>query len=220
MLDFGVNSTYQSLSTAYCTSCEIIADKSAYWTPLLYYEYPNGSVIDVPHTGTLVYYLGRGDNTSLVPFPPGFRMVSGSAALRSYDTETLTWTGQEPIANRVTWLCIDTVIQPQTNNITYTSCADGLRAQIAFQSCWNGVDLYLSDNSHVAYRSGVDTGDCPPTHPYNMVLIFLETLYAVNNVPLEDGGRFVLSTGDPTGYSFHADFQNGWYVLVIPIVPC
>jgi hypothetical protein len=46
----------------------------------------------------------------------------------------------------------------------------------------------------------------------------METLYSVNQVKKEDGGRFVLSTGDPTGYSYHADFQNGWYVslLLIP----
>ncbi|KAF2404432.1 WSC-domain-containing protein [Trichodelitschia bisporula] len=93
-------------------------DKSTYWTPLLYYQFANGSLINVKQTGSVLYYIGRGTNKSnIVPFPPGFRMISGSAAARSYQ---------------------------------------------------------------------------------------------VNNVPKEPGGRFVLSTGDPTGYSFHGDFQNGW----------
>ena len=27
---------------------------------------------------------------------------------------------------------------------------------------------------------------------------------------LNDGGRFVLANGDPTGYGMHGDFMNGW----------
>ena len=58
--------------------------------------------------------------------------------------------------------------------------------------------------------SGIDNGDCPPTHPVSFVHLFLEVSYSVNTVKREEGGRFVLSTGDTTGYSFHGDFQNGW----------
>lgn len=35
----GVNATYESLLNSECTSCEVQADHSAYWTPLLYYAY-------------------------------------------------------------------------------------------------------------------------------------------------------------------------------------
>jgi hypothetical protein len=97
-----------------------------------------------------------------------------------------------------------------------TSCPDGLRAQIVFQSCWNGIELYVADNSHVAYLSGLDNGICPPTHPIQLPTLFIETNWAVANVPNQTPeGRFVFSQGDPTGYGFHADFQNGWEVDVL-----
>lgn len=91
-----------------------------------------------------------------------------------------------------------------------TDCPYGMRAQIHYQSCWNGVDLYKADNSHVAYQSQIDNGICPPTHPIQIPHLFLETLYSVANVPKDPKGQFVFSQGDPTGYGFHGDFQNGW----------
>jgi hypothetical protein len=210
-----VNSTYSTLSDADCTSCEIQDDKSAYWTALLYYEFPNGSFVDVPQSGSVVYYIGRGTNaTNAIPFPPGFRMVSGDAGARSYDNTTLTWSknpgGGRPISDRISWACLSTTPSAETPGITNTNCISGLRAQVHFQSCWNGIDLYKSDNSHVAYMSQIDNGDCPPGYPWQLVHIFLETSYNVNAIRQVSGGRFVVSTGDPTGYSFHADFQSGW----------
>jgi hypothetical protein len=137
-------------------------------------------------------------------------MVSGDAGARSYDNTTLTYKNSRPIADRISWACLSTTPSKETPGINSTDCYAGLRAQLHFQSCWNGVDLYKPDNSHVAYMSQIDNGDCPPTHPYQLVHVFIETSYQVNTVPKEPGGRFVLSTGDPTGYSFHGDFQNGW----------
>ena len=67
--DIGPNSTYDTLRNASCTSCEIQADKSGYWTPQLYYRHSNGSFEEVPAGGMVVYYLGRGDNrTNIHPF--------------------------------------------------------------------------------------------------------------------------------------------------------
>lgn len=34
--NIGVNSSYESMINSACTSCEIQADKSAYWAPILY----------------------------------------------------------------------------------------------------------------------------------------------------------------------------------------
>ncbi|KAL8942093.1 MAG: hypothetical protein Q9216_001859 [Gyalolechia sp. 2 TL-2023] len=95
-----------------------------------------------------------------------------------------------------------------------TDCKDGLRTQIHFQSCWNGKDLYKSDNSHVEYMSGIDNGKCPPSHPVAMMHIFFEVLYGVNNIK-QDGGKFVFSHGDTTGFGFHGDFLNGWKADVL-----
>ena len=213
-----MNSTYNSLLNSECTSCEIRADKSAYWTPLLYYQYPNGSFIDVPHGGSVVYYLARGPlENQTVPYPPGFKMLTGDKGARSFDNVTMTWGNgtdypPRPVAERISFVCLpDGPPLPEYPFMFNTTCPNGMRAQIVFQSCWNGIDLYKSDNSHVAYLSGLDHGACPPTHPIMIPTLFIETNYAVGQVPDQAlGGRFVFSQGDPTGYGFHADFQNGW----------
>ena len=158
-----------------------------------------------------VYYLGRGDNRSeIVPFPPGFRMVSGDKTLRSYQTMPATYKANRPIADRVSFACLDREPQPETPLMVNTNCINGLRAQIQFQSCWDGVSLYKADNSHVAYMSGIDNGVCPPTHPVPLVHLFFEVLYGVADVAQQAGGRFVFSQGDLTGAGFHGDFLNGW----------
>ena len=221
LLDIGISSTYQSLVNSDCTSCEIAADKSAYWTPTLYYAYENGTFIEVPHSGSVVYYLGRGDNRNqTIPFPKGLNIVSGDKNARSYDSQTMTWGNAtypgRPIADRVSFNCLADKPLPEQPYMFRTDCINGLRAQIQYQSCWNGRDLYLPDNSHVAYLSQIDNGVCPPTHPYQLPHLFLETLWAVNDVKGQtSGGRFVFSQGDTTGYGFHGDFQNGWEPSVL-----
>ena len=86
-------------------------------------------------------------------------MVSGDAAVRSYDRTTLTYNNVRPVADRVSWACLSTKPSAETPgiNITNTDCYAGLRAQLHFQSCWDGVNLYKSDNSHVAYMRTVRT---------------------------------------------------------------
>ncbi|TKA58194.1 hypothetical protein B0A49_13690, partial [Cryomyces minteri] len=75
--NIGLNSSYEDMTNSKCTSCEIGADKSAYWTPQLYYRHANGKFQDVPNSGMTVYYFGRGDNrNNIQPFPAGFRMLS------------------------------------------------------------------------------------------------------------------------------------------------
>ena len=101
--DFGSDSTFESLQQANCTSCEIQDDKSAYWTPLLYYQHKNGSFEEVPNGGMVIYYLGRGDNKTLTAFPPGFRMVSGNVAARSYKEEPKTYKDSRPVAVAAWW---------------------------------------------------------------------------------------------------------------------
>lgn len=195
---------------------------------MLYYQYPNGSFFEVPHAGSVVYYLGRGGGVvdGIVPFPAGFQMLSGNKAARSYDNETMTWGNStypgRPVADRVSFACLTAAGVPQTPYMsTPTLCVNNMRAQIAFQSCWNGVDLYKKDNSHVDYLSQIDDGVCPPTHPIYLPTLFVETSYAVTQVPphadgspIEDS-RYVFSQGDPTGYGFHGDFINGWDLDVL-----
>ena len=63
----------------------------------------------------------------------------------------------------------------------------------------------------MAYPDGIDSGQCPSTHPIHLVSIFYEVYFYVDMYNrLNDGGRFVLANGDPTGYGLHGDFINGW----------
>ncbi|KAI4278763.1 MAG: hypothetical protein L6R35_006076, partial [Caloplaca aegaea] len=207
-------STYDSLLQSECTSCAIKDDLSAYWTPLLYYQHSNGSFEEVPHGGMTVYYFGRGDDRDIQPFPPGFRMLSGKQSARSYDQTTLIPGSNRPIADRVSFVCLDTGYGKEEPGMVNTDCKRGLRAQLHFQSCWNGKDLYKPDNSHVEYLSGLDNGVCPSTHPVPLMHLFYEVLYGVNDIQ-KDGGKFVFSQGDTTGYGFHGDFFNGWKTDVL-----
>ena len=81
-----------------------------------------------------------------------------------------------------------------------------------FPACWDGVNLDSPDHmSHMAYPDGIDNGLCPPSHPIHLVSIFYEVYFSVAPFnALNDGGRFVLANGDPTGYGLHGDFLNGW----------
>ena len=216
--DIGVNSTYESLFASSCTSCQVSTDKSAYWTPNLYYQHPNNTFEFVPHDGSVIYYLSRGENRNITNFPRGFQMLSGDKAIRAPNTAGMTWGNAtyppRQISEAVNFVCLSDPIGPETYELPKNSgaiCTNGMRAQIHFQTCWNGRDLYKQDNSHVAHTNRIDGGICPPNYPYQLPHIFIETNYAVNQISdFNNGGRYVFSQGDPTGYGFHADFVNGW----------
>ncbi|KAF8267409.1 hypothetical protein EI94DRAFT_1324975 [Lactarius quietus] len=204
--------TFEDLVDSNCTTCMVNDDRSIYWAPELFYEFANGSFKAVDHGGMLVYYLQRGgSNETIEAFPDGLRMVTGNPNVRNY-------TGT-PEAQAISWLCIDFngPAQQQTPGFTNTTCPDGLRAQIFFPSCWDGMNLDSPDHkSHMAYPSGIDNGYCPHTHPVHLVSIFYELWFSVAPFnALNDGGRFLLSTGDPTGCSLHGDFYDGWNKSVL-----
>ncbi|KIW73443.1 hypothetical protein, variant [Phialophora macrospora] len=206
------NSDFYSLQSSSCSSCEVQADKSAYWTPQLYYAHANGTFEEVPNYGMTVYYVGRGgDSSNTVPFPAGFKMLTGDSRLRSYDDTTLTYLNTRPVADRVSFHCINEANDiPEEHYMFRTDCSNGMRAQVNFQSCWDGVNLYLENNAHVDYLSGIDYGECPPSHPVPIPGLFFEVLYMTNSIDQSAGGQFVFSNGDTTGYGFHGDFLNGW----------
>jgi hypothetical protein len=79
-------------------------------------------------------------------------------------------------------------------------CADGLRLELLFPSCWNGIDIDSPDHkSHVAYASIVmDDGNCPEGFEARIPTLFYETIF--NTFEFQNAsGKFVLANGDPTG---------------------
>ncbi|KAI0284872.1 hypothetical protein BC826DRAFT_973166 [Russula brevipes] len=203
----GFSTSFADLRNAQCSTCKVKDDKSVYWIPNLYYQYKNGSFQAVPHGGMLVYYLQRnGPNETVQPFPDGLRIFTGNPYARS--------NADTPESQGISWHCLDFngPPRPETPGFGVTHCPNGLRAQVFFPACWDGVNLDSSDHkSHMAFPDGVTTGLCPPTHPVHLVSLFYEVYYDSGPFSdLDDGGRFVLSNGDPTGYGLHGDFMNGW----------
>jgi len=230
-----------------CTSCQFNDDKSAYWTPSLHFAHENGKTEIVPQVGgMLAYYLLLGDN--IKAFPKGFQVLAGDSRLRNFsgpvpDPPTSSWTdadktqvslGQKAIGMN----CMNYNKAPEgsryrhflpTKEYMDEHCADGIRAEIMFQSCWNGKDVTSSDHkSHVAYPSLVDGGECPEGFETRLPTLFYETIW--DTYAFKDkAGQFVWSNGDPTGrlqfvqftqahrlirtgYGYHADFINGWNI--------
>jgi hypothetical protein len=203
--------TYESTQKSTCTTCTIKGDNSNYWVPKLYYQAQNGSFKDVPVKGGTVYYQQRAKfgNAKLRAFPPGFRMLAGSPGLRTLDPNS-------PAQKAVSHVCLNykgKAPVPEDRPLPPVPCPDGIRSQIYFPSCWDGVNLDSADHkSHMAYPSGVDHGDCPATHPVPLVSIFYEFIFDTSKFQWYDPNKqpFVYAMGDPTGYGFHGDFLNGW----------
>jgi len=206
---------YNSLRSSTCSTCSIpVADYSAYWHPDLFYKWPNGTLSLVPSGGLTVYYEARRGNSggpqanpTWTAFPPGFRMTAGNPFRRTYNASSLA-------DNSITFACLPgSGSLPQTNGFPAPSnvCANGLRAQVYFPMCWDGVNLDTPDHqSHMAYPSGGDNGDCPAGFPKRVPGVFFEAFYSVSQFPQQSYQPFVLACGDSTGYGFHGDFLNGW----------
>lgn len=78
-------------------------------------------------------------------------------------------------------------------------CTDGVRLELMFPSCWNGVDITSHDKkSHVAYPSQVMTGECPTGFHERLPSLFYETIWNTNAFAGQ-AGTFMLANGDPTG---------------------
>lgn len=228
---------------ATCTTCRFKEDKSNYWTMVMYFKHRNGSFIRVPQIandgtgapngGMTIYYIRPrppATNLSVTAFREGFRMRVGAPNARKNPYNPLT-----AAFNQTTMRCWDgTGIGPGTPGVGRLDtvhfppkpCKGGIRSQVYFPQCWDGVNLDSPDHeSHVAHPTIGTAGpegsfmfgtDCPASHPVRIPLLFTETVWDTkpfNDPELwpEDGSQpLVWSMGDPTGYGHHADYVFGW----------
>ncbi|KAI0552153.1 hypothetical protein F4679DRAFT_571825 [Xylaria curta] len=231
---FGISANYDDLINGDCTSCAVKQDKSAYWTPAMYFlDSATNEFSPVPQVGgMLAYYLLRGDNVTA--YPPGFQMIAGSNYRRDYtvgdpyspDPPQSNWaalkqTGQSDLEQRALGFnCLNYQKTPEASlfrhympNKTFTdaNCPDGLRLELMFPSCWNGELDSEDHKSHVAYPDLVGNGNCPDTHTKRLVTLFYETIWDTNAAQFQGkSGSFVISNGDRTGFGYHGDFMAGW----------
>lgn len=162
------------------------------------------------------YYLPRpaypGEN--ITAFPKGLRMLQGNPFRRTFD-------GSSPDDLAISYVCLDysgshanDPAWAQRNSFFEHNCPDGMRAQVNFRSCWDGVNLDSPDHaSHMAWPSGgVNGGSCPSSHPIHLPMLFYEVIYNTGSFPFNPAGTptWVFSEGDTTGYSMHGDFVMGW----------
>ncbi|EMC98661.1 hypothetical protein BAUCODRAFT_377209 [Baudoinia panamericana UAMH 10762] len=221
-IGLGFTTSYEQQRASVCSSCPVKQDLSAYWTPKLYYMGEDGSYFeDVPQAGEgngvtggmTIYYEQRPGpkNDEVKAFPAGLRMVAGDPFQRNYTDQ------QAAPGNAVSFVCLNyNGVSTQYNDMPNINCPDGLRAQVYFPSCWDGVNLDSPDHkSHMAYPIGnYDNGYCPPSHPTHLISIFYEVIYQTGNFAHmwwnSSQHPFVFAMGDRTGYGFHGDFVNGW----------
>ena len=186
--------------------------------PSLVFIHTNGTAEAVSQVGgNLAYYLLHGQNISA--FPPGFRMIAGNSTLRTFHwpipdvPQSLlsgNLTSQLALQQRALGFNCLNYSGPPEGSLTRhflpskqhmdANCADGLRLELLFPSCWNGKDVDSPDHkSHVAYASIVmDDGTCPEGFEARIPTLFYETIF--NTFEFQNtSGQFVLANGDPTG---------------------
>ncbi|MCJ1480570.1 mucin 5B, oligomeric mucus gel-forming [Schaereria dolodes] len=235
---FGMTSSASDLAGSGCSSCQVVQDKSSYWTPAMYFQFGNGTLAAVPVAQHISYYkytqlMVNGVLTNPSAFPFGLQMISGDTFQRNFSglpvpDSPQPWSGNDITQanlerkavgfNCMNYQCPGGCDEPSlyrhflpTKDYLTAHCPDGIRMELVFPQCWNGKDLDSVDHkSHVAYASDLlNGGTCPPGFDHVLPQLFYETYTYPQDFYSEDG-QFVISNGDPTGYGYHGDFIAAW----------
>ena len=141
-------------------------------------------------------------------------MTAGNPELRTYN--------QTEAQQAISHVCLNYAGggPPEAPAFPTVNCPDGLRSQVYFPSCWDGVNLDSANHqSHVAYPlNGYNGGQCPDSHPVPLISIFYEFIFGTGDFSdmwHGDSQPFVYSMGDNSGFGFHGDFVNGWDVQLL-----
>ncbi|KAM5541687.1 hypothetical protein V8D89_004668 [Ganoderma adspersum] len=207
------------LTQSKCTTIPVQPDKSNYWAPTLFHRDQQTGQLTPMQTGFNIYYLMRPGpkNEAIKAFPKGLRMIAGDTNRRTYNASNFA-------DQAVSFVCLDYSGAHNNDpdwaerpNFFDHSCPDGMRAQVFFPSCWDGVNLDSADHkSHMAYPiQNYNSGDCPSTHPVHLVSLFYEMVVSVDQYSYWGAGTWVFANGDTTGYGHHGDFQNGWDIALL-----
>ncbi|KAI0765931.1 WSC-domain-containing protein [Trametes elegans] len=201
---------YDELVKSNCTTIPVQPDKSNYWAPQLYHQNKDTGEFTAMPTSFNIYYLLRNGpkNQTIKAFPKGLRMLAGDTYRRTFNESSFA-------DQAITYVCLADNSPPEGPAMPTQQCPGGLRAQVFFPSCWDGVNLDSPDHkSHLSYPiQTFNGGDCPDSHPVHLISLFYEMFVDVGSFAFSGNpGTWVLANGDTTGYGLHADFQNGWDV--------
>lgn len=187
--------------TSSCDRNMGVVDLSAYWVPSIYKKNADGSFTQIKGNNYVSVYYRRPngvDGPLIKPFPQGLRMIAGDATATSPQSTSIVY-----------WQC-------GAGGTIYTSIptcggalqSDGIRGDVKFPSCWDGVNLDSANHrSHMAYPAS--NGTCPADHPVSLPKINMEIWFPGN----AGGPSYFLASDKSTtvgGYSLHADFFAGW----------
>lgn len=211
--DVDANTTIESLATAGASTCDGgTLNRSAYWVPALFDAH--GERIDY---GEPLFYYKTGYHVpaaSIQPPPSGLRMIAGNAHAKTPQSDAVVKFRCGSWESDREWFDPG---DPLDHVSVIPSCPidDILEIRIVFPQCWDGKNLYKSDQSHMAYPSKasppvVGTGACPTTHPIAIPEISYNFgLYVTEDRGPSSSWRFSCDTGQG-GICTHADWMNGW----------
>lgn len=184
------SSTYRSLRRGR-TTCELRADKAAYWIPTLYAR-DRATAPDL----IKVYYTTRQARLSAIrPFPRGLRMIAGDAHAHGPQPDSV-----------VHWDCSKG--GPSQNHPHPVDCGSAyVQASIMFPDCWDGVRRDSRNHQgHMAYSIDPDDDGryrCIRSHP-----VPVPRIKVVLQWPIHDGTTVRLSNGP--AHALHGDFIDAW----------
>lgn len=205
--------TQASLQTATATTCDGgTLNRSGYWVPALYDQ--NDERIE--YVEPLFYYKTgyHVPATSIQPLPAGLNMIAGDPHAKTEQSTSVikfrcgswqsdqVWFDQGDPLDHVAYL-------------PYCEVDDILEIRIVFPQCWDGKNLYMQDQSHMAYPSRATppitgTGRCPDSHPVALPEISYNfSIYVSENTGPPNLWRFSCETV-AGGLCAHADWMNGW----------
>ena len=201
---FSPTVSYADLVASKCATCQLVEDNSVYWFPTLYYHNVTTNTytsVEQSPPGAAIYYLQRRfqPDEQIVAFPPGFRMIAGSMTRRVPYTINDT-----NFVSPVNYVCLNyNTVSSQSDSFPNVTCEDGLRAQLSFPSCWDGVNLDSpTHTSHVSYAvtENLNSGPCPASHPVRIPALFAEVIWQTSDFPALVNGvsPFVWSFTTPT----------------------
>lgn len=189
------------------------ANCSGYWEPAMV-DTSNNTI--VPASDLRAYYKSGIVSvfTQPVTAPPlGLRMISGSSS----NTVELTSTNNTSMIRFSCHLANGTYTEKFVQHIPDCPQGSTIETFLEFPSCWDGVNLDSTDHkSHMAFMG---TSVCPASHPIRIPQIAYNVDYEVTAATGTSTWRLssdnYATNGFNAGYSFHADWVNGWDQTII-----